>query len=413
MVRPRFAICRFRICRLSQAAWIAAALLLSGKAGLSGQEPAPNGTMRIETVAGEVFEAEKVRIESGRIAFSAAGNARDLPLDLIHAIETAVPEGQSPANLPSVLLLTGGGVFGRIDGIDADGVQLERGNLPNTIALDCVEAIVWKDSPQVRQVLADPVSDSDRIVVRGTGGSVVIRGIFESLAGGKLSLQYEGQTQTVAQEKIEAIIPARVGSPVPADSRIALQLADGTSPRGGGIGLDGSVLELTILDSRVRFPLAEIRSVRFASDRLQKLAELEPLEFSQSVMFAPERGWKKNRSQDGNPLTLEVAGTVREFSSGISMSPNSQIEFPNAGFNRFLAIVGIDRETGGRGDCRVAVRGDGIVLWSARIRGSESALSLDLDVSGMERIELVVEAGELFDLADHVDWVDARLIRTE
>ena len=40
-------------------------------------------------------------------------------------------------------------------------------------------------------------------------------------------------------------------------------------------------------------------------------------------------------------------------------------------------------------------------------------MEVDVDVSGMDAIALVVDPGEEFDLGDHVDWANARFVKTE
>ena len=82
-------------------------------------------------------------------------------------------------------------------------------------------------------------------------------------------------------------------------------------------------------------------------------------------------------------------------------------------FDRFGAVAGIDAETEGRGDCRMVVRGDGIELWSKRVRGSGGPHKIDVDITGMTQIVLLVYPGEEFDLGDHADWGDARFLKTK
>ena len=78
-----------------------------------------------------------------------------------------------------------------------------------------------------------------------------------------------------------------------------------------------------------------------------------------------------------------------------------------------VATVGIDAETEGRGDCVMRVEGDGIALWSQRIRGDDNAVEIDVDISGIREVALIVDPGEQFDLADHADWAEARFLKTD
>ena len=72
----------------------------------------------------------------------------------------------------------------------------------------------------------------------------------------------------------------------------------------------------------------------------------------------------------------------------------------------------MDAETRGRGDCRFIVQGDGVELWSQRIRGSDDPQPLDVDITNVRQIALIVEPGEQLDLADHANWAAVRLLQT-
>ncbi|MBN8527463.1 MAG: NPCBM/NEW2 domain-containing protein, partial [Planctomycetes bacterium] len=62
-------------------------------------------------------------------------------------------------------------------------------------------------------------------------------------------------------------------------------------------------------------------------------------------------------------------------------------------------------------DCIAVLAGDGRELWRARLRGGDAPRSIDLDLAGVKRLELRVEAGERHDIGDHVVLADAQLIR--
>jgi len=96
------------------------------------------------------------------------------------------------------------------------------------------------------------------------------------------------------------------------------------------------------------------------------------------------------------------------------MQSFSQLSFSNSNeFDRFKSFVGIDAETQGRGDCQMVVRGDGIELWSKRIKAAEEPQQVDVDISGIKEISLIVYPGEDFDLGDHADWGEARFLKTK
>ena len=162
--------------------------------------------------------------------------------------------------------------------------------------------------------------------------------------------------------------------------------------------------------------------IDIVSDSIAYLASTEPIEAVQQAQFAVARTWQKNRSIEGNPIRLKVAADdsqldatqIKTFGSGIGTTSYSKLVFENANdFNRFAATVGIDAETKGHGDCVMRVEGDGISLWSKRIRGEDTAVEIDVDISGIREIALIVDPGEQFDLADHANWANARFLKTE
>ncbi len=80
-------------------------------------------------------------------------------------------------------------------------------------------------------------------------------------------------------------------------------------------------------------------------------------------------------------------------------------------YRRFKALVGIDDAVRPGGDAQLEIRGDGKLLWEGRIRGSEPAQPLDLDIAGVKRIDILVDFGADLDIADVVDLCEARMIK--
>jgi hypothetical protein len=154
-----------------------------------------------------------------------------------------------------------------------------------------------------------------------------------------------------------------------------------------------------------------------ASDRLLWLSDLEPTEAIEQPLAAAHFPWKRDRSVGGNAIRLasEALPTGElEFDRGLGVHASSRLTFEiPSGFNRFAATVGMDAETQGRGDCEVVVKGDGVVLWSQRVRGGEPPEKIDLEIGGMRELSLIVEPGELLDLGDHIDWANARMLRVD
>jgi hypothetical protein len=110
---------------------------------------------------------------------------------------------------------------------------------------------------------------------------------------------------------------------------------------------------------------------------------------------------------DGGPLQI---GTT-SFDHGIGAHAPSKIEIALDGrCSLFLADVGLDEEVADHGSVVFAVLGDGDQLaTSGIVRGPQTAVPLAADLTGVQRLTLVVTPGGDGNAFDHADWGDARL----
>jgi hypothetical protein len=131
------------------------------------------------------------------------------------------------------------------------------------------------------------------------------------------------------------------------------------------------------------------------------LDSLEPLEARQD--------WgelRRNASVQGNPMRIGS----KIFSRGLGTHSNSRIVYKLGGrYRRFTAYVGADKEVMGN-TIVFEVWGDGKKLWESGVMTvNDEAKRVDLDISGVDILELRVgDAGDGIN-ADHADWADAIL----
>lgn len=157
---------------------------------------------------------------------------------------------------------------------------------------------------------------------------------------------------------------------------------------------DGSVSEKLVEREFVAAPPASVY-----------LSEIEP--------EIVRQGWgalKRDRSVDGNPLTVAGATAAR----GLGTHADATIAYRIRGaFERFQARVGVDDEIlpDAQPEVHFEVHGDGRKLWeSGPIRRGEAARPVSIDVRGVQQLELRVLRGSDGIDHDHADWLDARLI---
>ena len=363
-------------------------------------------------------------------------------LQKIDAEGNLVGEGFEGVNVEQVLAMatkrqtaaSGGNIkLGLVDGgqlvvadalVDGESINFSRSPIGlESISLQTVRSIVFQDSDAIREAVAQPATDEDTVIVAKESSLARVSGVFESLDAVQLMLNFKGKSRPINREKIAAVVIADLGLAAPTGIIATASFIDGSTVKGALVGFEENSIALELTGKQI-INVAREHLVRIdiSSESIAYLSSLEPIEARQQPQFTVARQWQRNRSIEGNPLRLLVDGDakskestqIRTFDNGIGTSSYSRLVFDNSNsFSRFLATVGIDAETEGRGDCEMRVEGDGITLWSQRVRGSDAAIDIEVDISGISQIALIVDPGEQFDLADHANWVRARFLKTE
>jgi NPCBM/NEW2 domain/Right handed beta helix region len=119
-----------------------------------------------------------------------------------------------------------------------------------------------------------------------------------------------------------------------------------------------------------------------------------------------DRSNGERASDDGAPMRIGTA----TFDHGIGVHAPSRIVVALAErCSVFLADVGIDEEVGDAGSAVFELRAQGRLLaTSGVVRGSQPAVPLTANVTGLESIALVVTPGGDGNGFDHADWGNAR-----
>ncbi len=323
--------------------------------------------------------------------------------------------------LVKIRLVNGGYVFCNSVTVDNDKVTGESdAQILRRLPLEVVQAIIFRDSETVNGAIADRSADKDTVVVQTEDGLKMVSGIFEGIANQKVGLNFNGKSRKIGLGRTTAVVLANI-EPGAAEGTIAVvNLLDGSKVTGTVAGLKDGKLDLQLSASTlVSIPVETVGRVEVLTDNLVYLSSLQPLSVEQKTIFAFQRTWQIDRSIEGNPIRLAFHRSggnraVKQYAKGLGTQSWSRIEFVNEkNYTRFQATVGVDAETLGRGDCIAEVVSDGIVLWSEQISGKSDPREVDIDITAMESIELVVKPGEAFDLGDHLDWANARFVKTK
>jgi hypothetical protein len=116
-----------------------------------------------------------------------------------------------------------------------------------------------------------------------------------------------------------------------------------------------------------------------------------------------------DKTVNGNTITLRGV----TYAKGIGTHAPSTITYNLAGgYTNFLSDVGVDDEANGNGSVIFQVYADGVKVYdSGTVTGASPAQSLNLNVTGVQQLQLVVVNGIPNNIDyDHSDWAGARLI---
>jgi hypothetical protein len=120
-----------------------------------------------------------------------------------------------------------------------------------------------------------------------------------------------------------------------------------------------------------------------------------------------------DQGYDG-PLQLQFPGAndYRTFAKGIAAHSRTQLVYRLDGEKaRLLGLAGMAPESGVTGSARLAITVDGRVMFDQIIQRPGAPVSLDIDLSGGRRLEILVDYGNDGDLGDRLYLCDLRIIK--
>jgi hypothetical protein len=180
---------------------------------------------------------------------------------------------------------------------------------------------------------------------------------------------------------------------------------------------------------QLAWPLAGIASIDLSAGKIVFLSDIEPAAVSwQPLVGLPTAASRAaqygrprfNQSAGGGPLTLAypdddpAAGTpeIKPFAKGLAIRSRSELVYRlPKGYSRFLAVVGIEPAAAASGNVMLSIFGDDRLLVEQAIDGSDAPLPLELDVSGVNRLKIVVDYGQNLDTGDWLNLCNVRIVK--
>jgi hypothetical protein len=380
-----------------------------------GQAPPRLTQPQLVLLDGQAVAIQSLAIADGKL--SGEGVPDKLTLDDLRRIDLPVPPGAGVGEKPTVVveLRAGGKVNAKNVSLADDKCQIEwTGGEPLSVPIDAVRAIRFEPaaaSDEFDAALAAPSPDLDRVLLKAEAGKLdSVSGLVESVTAEEVKFELEGQSRSVPRAKVFAIVVAQpdAGDAVPA---ALIELLDGSRIGGELVSLaEGKASVQVAGGGKAEIPWAGVRRVQIRSSRVAFLSDLKPSAVEQQAIATIARPWQRDKSVLGKPLTLGS----RTFDKGIGVHSRSSLTFDAEGkYDVLAATIGIDAETGGKGDCVFTVLGDGQPILTKQMKGSDAAQDISVPIAGVQQVILLVEPGADLDLADHADWCDVRLIKNK
>jgi hypothetical protein len=242
-----------------------------------------------------------------------------------------------------------------------------------------------------------------------------IEGVLTSVEQKTVSFEVEKKAVRFDRERIAVIALstefARALRPRKVCGRLVL--ANGcrltlASLQGAGESWTGK----TITGTTVQIPVDQIVALNLLQGRAVYLSDLKPRNYQHIPYLGVRWEYELDAAVSGEPLLL--AGN--SYDKGIGMHTESRLTFALSGeYEWFETLAGIDDRAAPLGSAFVEVLVDG----KSVAPGSESELTssaaprrLRLSVKGARELILVTRFGRRGDVQGHVDWAEAKLIRS-
>lgn len=191
---------------------------------------------------------------------------------------------------------------------------------------------------------------------------------------------------------------------------VLLHLADGSCVGPRQVRYDGRTFQGLAPDGiQISIPQEQVARITVRGGRWVWLSDLCPAEVRSVSMLGLDFPPLLDRNVLGGPLTIDG----REYERGLGVHADCTLVYDLGGaYQQFVAQAGLDDDSGEWADVDVRVTVDGQTRFEGRhIQRDHGARPVRVNVTGAQRLELIVNAGANGDVQDRFNWADAGLVR--
>jgi NPCBM/NEW2 domain-containing protein len=356
-------------------------------------------------------------LADGKLTLSAADGKTvgSWVIESVARIELPAPSAAAPGDSMGWVDVVGGRLRGVAQSFDGDHFAVKTAYLGELkLPVACVRRVLFQKADPAG--LPDRTSGKD-IVVLSNGDRV--SGTLNTLDAKSLAFNSDLGDLTLQRDRVAAVCIAPVGRrPVKATPALKLTFAGGGELELAGVTIAGGKATGTLFGGpKVTVALTAVAGIAVVGGRLEYLEEMKPTIYEQTSLDILKWDIRAGLNVLGQPIRLrrKTDADAEVFAHGLGTHGPCRIVYALAGrYERFIALVGIDESAGRWADVNIVVRLDGKQVFRAdHLKWQQGARTVNVPVAGAKTLELVVEAGEHFDVQDRVNWADARVIRSK
>jgi NPCBM/NEW2 domain len=360
---------------------------------------------QLELISGERLAGRTTALKLGKLSFESGGKNRHTAISAVVRLVRARGVATT-RKTDGVVLLSG-------DVVEGDALQLLKGRLKLDSARFGKLDIPAKDvralffGQNIGEVRGKLPSGTDAEVVMLTGSRTPAE--IRWLDSVKIGLASPLGALDVKKADVAWVFGKQVKPQAAIKGSLRVVLTTGEVLTGRKLELVGGRLKMLWAGHRVKVSWALVKRIESAGGAMVYLGELKPSGRKSEAAVGPVRMPRVNRCANGDPLRLD--GKAREL--GIGMRARSELSYKLDGkWKRFRALIGLDTVAAraSRGAIFV-VRVDGKKVFEKKVAPGQKSVEIDVVLKGARTLQLVLEAGDGFEIGDYGNWVDARLLR--
>lgn len=374
--------------------------------GMIGAPP----SVRIERVNGQSIEGRLTSMDT-MVVFESTSGTESLEWHDILTVNFRNTSSTTPAKTPAFELADGSLLRTKVVRAADRAFVVQVDGADMSVGFDAVRSIRGLSDSPAGLALFERSSRgklTEDLAVVGRGNDAVeLRGALAEIGPDQLVFEYRGKETVIPWSRLTGVMLARTP---PRSASQVVWMADGQRFAGRVVSSDetGLVLVGGTLN-RVKAPWDRILRIVARSERVRYLSDLSPIRYEMEPLF--EKVWPYAMDQTLTGRELRLGGQAH--AKGVVMHSRAALTFALAGeYDEFTADVGILDEVTAHSCADVRLLADGEVIWKHDgLCAGQPPKRVHVSVSGAVELTLLVDYGENLDVADHVAWAGARLLR--